>query len=67
VVPFHLETKLRGVYERGPISGGYAARDGNLITEQNPASSALIAQHIIAAVQGKWSAIPAAQLRVFCA
>jgi putative intracellular protease/amidase len=56
VVPFHLETKLRelgGVFERGPMWGAYAVRDGNLITGQNPASSQLVAQHMIAALQGK--------------
>jgi putative intracellular protease/amidase len=56
VVPFHLETKLRelgGIYESGPMWGAYAVRDGNLITGQNPASSALVAQHVVAALQGK--------------
>jgi putative intracellular protease/amidase len=33
--------------------GAYAVRDGNLITGQNPASSALVAQHTLAALQGK--------------
>ncbi len=56
VVPFHLETKLRelgGLFERGPMWGAYAVRDGNLISGQNPASSALVAQHVVAALQGK--------------
>jgi putative intracellular protease/amidase len=56
VVPFHLETTMRalgGVFESGPLWGAYAVRDGNLITGQNPASSALVAQHVVAALQGK--------------
>jgi putative intracellular protease/amidase len=56
VVPFHLETKLRalgGLYEHGPMWGAFAVRDGNLITGQNPASSGLVAQHMVAALQGK--------------
>ncbi len=56
VVPFHLETKMRelgGVFESGPNWAPYAVRDGNLITGQNPASSALVAQHVVAALQGK--------------
>jgi putative intracellular protease/amidase len=54
VVPFHLETKLLelgGIFERGPMWGAFAVRDGNLITGQNPASSALVAQHVIAALR----------------
>jgi putative intracellular protease/amidase len=57
VVPFHLESKLRdlgGIFEHGPMWGAYAVRDGNLITGQNPASSALVAQHLVAALQGKY-------------
>jgi putative intracellular protease/amidase len=56
VVPFHLETKMRelgGVFESGPDWAPYAVRDGHLITGQNPASSALVAQHVVAALQGK--------------
>ncbi len=56
VVPFHLETKMRelgGVFESGPDWAPYAVRDGNLITGQNPASSALVATHVVAALQGK--------------
>jgi putative intracellular protease/amidase len=54
VVPFHLETKMRelgGVFEHGPMWAPYAVRDGHLITGQNPASSALVAQHVVAALQ----------------
>jgi putative intracellular protease/amidase len=53
IVPFHLETVLRdlgGKFERGPMWGAYAVRDGNLITGQNPASSALVAQHLTRAI-----------------
>jgi putative intracellular protease/amidase len=56
VVPFHLESKLRelgGQFESGPMWSAYAVRDGQLITGQNPASSALVAQHVVAALQGK--------------
>jgi putative intracellular protease/amidase len=56
VVPFHLESKLRelgGVFEHGPMWKAYAVRDGNLITGQNPASSALVAQHVVEALRGK--------------
>jgi putative intracellular protease/amidase len=56
IVPFHLESKLRelgALFEHGPMWGAYAVRDGNLITGQNPASSALVAQHVVAALQGK--------------
>ena len=56
VVPFHLETRMRelgGVFESGPNWAPYAVRDGNLITGQNPASSALVAQYVVAALQGK--------------
>jgi putative intracellular protease/amidase len=55
VVPFHLESKLRelgGVFEHGPMWKAYAVRDGNLITGQNPASSALVAQHVVEALRG---------------
>jgi putative intracellular protease/amidase len=56
VVPFHLETRMKdlgGVFENGPMWKPYAVRDGNLITGQNPQSSALVAQHVVAALQGK--------------
>ena len=56
VVPFHLETKMRelgGVFESGPDWAPYAVRDGHLITGQNPASSALVASHVVAALKGK--------------
>ncbi len=53
VVPFHLETTMRelgGVFENGPMWKPYAVRDGNLVTGQNPASSSLVAQHFIEAL-----------------
>jgi putative intracellular protease/amidase len=56
VVPFHLETRIRelgGMFESGPMWQPYAVRDGNLITGQNPQSSALVASHVVAALQGK--------------
>lgn len=56
VVPFHLETRMRelgGIFEHGPNWAPYAVRDGNLITGQNPASSALVASLVVAALQGK--------------
>jgi putative intracellular protease/amidase len=56
VVPFHLETRMRdlgGLFENGPMWQPYAVRDGNLITGQNPQSSALVASHVVAALQGK--------------
>jgi len=54
VVPFLLETRLReqgGLFENGPNFQPYAVRDGNLVTGQDPASSALVAENIIAALR----------------
>jgi putative intracellular protease/amidase len=56
VVPFHLETRVRelgGNFEGGAMWQPYAVRDGNLITGQNPQSSSLVADHLVAALQGK--------------
>ena len=56
VVPFHLETRMKelgGTFESGPMWQPFAVRDGNLITGQNPQSSALVASHVLAALQGK--------------
>lgn len=53
VVPFALETRLREVgarFESRPVWSAHAVRDGNLITGQNPASSALVAKHVVEAV-----------------
>ena len=53
IVPFALETKLvelGGKYERGPKWGAFAVRDGNLVTGQNPASSAKVAKLVVEAL-----------------
>jgi putative intracellular protease/amidase len=53
VVPFHLETefkRLGGHYQSAPNWQAFAVRDGHLITGQNPASSALVAQHMLEAL-----------------
>ena len=52
-VPFLLEDRLRalgGRFERGPDWQPYAVRDHNLITGQNPQSSALVAHHVLVAL-----------------
>lgn len=54
IVPFHLETRLRelgGDFVHGPLWQPFAVRDENLITGQNPASSALVAQYLIDALR----------------
>jgi putative intracellular protease/amidase len=56
VVPFLLETRLRELganFQGGPDFAPRVERDGNLITGQNPASSALAAQTAIAALAEK--------------
>ncbi|WP_224366593.1 type 1 glutamine amidotransferase domain-containing protein [Hyalangium versicolor] len=56
VVPFPLETRLRELgarYERGPMWGSFAVRDGQLITGQNPASSVAAAKEVIGALRKK--------------
>ena len=53
VVPFMLESRIRelgGVFEGAANWQAFAVRDGQLITGQNPASSALVAQHVIEAL-----------------
>jgi len=53
-MPFLLETMLReqgAQFESGPNFQPHAVRDGNLITGQNPQSSALVAQEIVAALR----------------
>ena len=53
VVPFALETRMRdqgGVFEKAANWQPFAIRDGNLITDQNPMSSALVAQHVLEAL-----------------
>jgi putative intracellular protease/amidase len=53
VVPFLLEDRLKelgGRFERGPDWQPFAVRDGNLVTGQNPQSSALVARHVLEAL-----------------
>ena len=53
VVPFLLETRLcllGAHFEGGPNFQPYAVRDGHLVTSQNPASSALVASHMLEAL-----------------
>lgn len=53
VVPFPLETRLRelgGQFEGAPNWQAYAVRDGQLITGQNPQSSARVAQYVLEAL-----------------
>ena len=50
VVPFLLEDMLKsngGRYEKGPDQEPFVVRDGNLITGQNPASSAPAAEELL--------------------
>jgi putative intracellular protease/amidase len=52
-VPFALETRLRelgGKYERGPNWSSFVVRDGNLVTGQNPQSSAQTAREVLTAL-----------------
>jgi putative intracellular protease/amidase len=51
VVPFLVEDMLKangGLYSKGPDFAPYAVEDGKLITGQNPASSALVANLLLA-------------------
>jgi putative intracellular protease/amidase len=53
VVPFQLESRLRelgAVFESAPNWQAFAVRDGQFITGQNPQSSKLVAQHLVAAL-----------------
>lgn len=53
VVPFALETRMRdlgGIFVNADNWHAFAVRDGNLITGQNPMSSALVAQHVLDAL-----------------
>lgn len=53
VVPFALETQMReqgGIFAKADNWHAFAVRDGNLITGQNPMSSALVAQHVLDAL-----------------
>ncbi|HWP18946.1 MAG TPA: type 1 glutamine amidotransferase domain-containing protein [Burkholderiaceae bacterium] len=52
-VPFLLERRMRelgGLFEHGNKWQAYAVRDGQLITGQNPQSSALVARHVLEAL-----------------
>jgi putative intracellular protease/amidase len=54
VVPFLLESRLRelgGAFVGAANWQAFAIRDGNLITGQNPASSTLVAKHVIDALR----------------
>ncbi|MBI3286155.1 MAG: type 1 glutamine amidotransferase domain-containing protein [Burkholderiales bacterium] len=54
VVPFKLEARIRELgadFENGNLWQAYAVRDGKLITGQNPASSKLVAQHVLQALE----------------
>lgn len=56
VVPFMLETRLRalgGRFEGAANWQPFAVRDGQLITGQNPQSSHLVAEALLAALAGK--------------
>jgi len=53
MVPFLLETRLRelgGLYECAATFEPHAVRDGMLITGQNPMSSELVGEMILAAL-----------------
>jgi len=54
VVPFLVEDMLKqngGLYTRGNLWVAHAVQDGNLITGQNPASSALVAEILLKMLQ----------------
>ena len=56
VVPFLVEDMLKkngGIYSRGDVWAAYAVQDGNLITGQNPASSALVAEMLLKTLRKK--------------
>ncbi|RXQ95789.1 type 1 glutamine amidotransferase domain-containing protein [Ancylomarina salipaludis] len=56
IVPFLVEDILKskgGIYSRGKVWEAYAIEDGNLITGQNPASSALVAEILLKKLQKK--------------
>ncbi|WP_400073279.1 type 1 glutamine amidotransferase domain-containing protein [Zobellia russellii] len=53
VVPFLVEDALKengGIYSKGEDWAAYALQDGNLITGQNPASSELVAEKLLASL-----------------
>jgi len=53
VVPFLVEDMLKengGIYSKGDDWAAYALQEGNLITGQNPASSDLVAEKLLASL-----------------
>lgn len=53
-VPFALETRIRALgadYQHGPAFQPFALRDGNLVSGQNPMSSAEVARLVLEAVR----------------
>lgn len=56
VVPFLLEDELKkqgGIYSKGADWNSYVLQEGNLITGQNPGSSAAAAEKLIAMLESK--------------
>jgi putative intracellular protease/amidase len=56
IVPFLLEDELQkngAIYSKGADWGAYAVEDGLLITGQNPASSKLVAEKLLAKLNSK--------------
>ena len=54
VVPFLVEDMLKengGIYSKKADWAAYAIQDGNLITGQNPASSELVAEKLLASLK----------------
>ncbi|HAF77489.1 MAG TPA: type 1 glutamine amidotransferase domain-containing protein [Maribacter sp.] len=54
IVPFLVEDMLQengGIYSKKEDWAAYAVQDGNLITGQNPASSELVAEKLLAALK----------------
>lgn len=59
IVPFLLESRLAelgGRFERGPTWASHVARDGQLVTGQNPASSGAAAREVLAAIKERSAA-----------
>lgn len=60
-VPFLLESRLRelgAAFEGGPNFQAYVIRDGNLVTGQNPQSSAVVAEEVLAALRDQGLGTP---------
>ena len=61
VVPFALEDELKrlgGLYSKGPDGGSFVQIDGNLVTGQNPASSAAVAEAVLGLLDSRETAAP---------